>query len=262
MKTRTILLVGFCALAMPLLSFAQRDGHGGGGGHAGGGFGGGHATFGGGGHGGGFAPRAPAPTPHVERSVHGSLRHEDTHSFREPEIRHEEHHEEHPGVIVRGGGVPGFFTHHDVNVDVHGHQFWHDFSRGRRFDHLPGGYFSLNIGGLPYFYYGGIYYQSVPGGYEEVYPPVGAVITAPPPGSYEVIAPDGTVFYYAAGAFYQQQPDGTFALVQTPLGVVVPELPPGAVQTVVNGIVAFQFNGVFYQPVFVNGVTQYQTFVP
>jgi hypothetical protein len=29
-----------------------------------------------------------------------------------------------------------------------------------------------------------------------------------------------------------------------------------------NGQIAYQFNGIYYQPVFVNGVTQYQTFMP
>lgn len=261
MKLRTFFLVGFCALAMPLLSFAQRGGgHGGGGGHPGGGgpagVGGGHQMPGRG-HGDGFAPRGPAVTPHVERSVHGSLRHENTHVTHVPEFRHETH----PGVVV-GGGHSGFIVHRDHDVDIHRHEFWHDFNRGRRFDRLPGGFLSFNIGGLPFFYYGGTYFQSVPGGYEEVYPPIGAVLTQPPPGSYEVVTPDGFVFYYAGGAFYQQQPDGTFVLVQPPLGVIVPELPPGAVQTVVNGIVVFQFNGIYYQPVFANGVTQYQTFMP
>jgi hypothetical protein len=29
-----------------------------------------------------------------------------------------------------------------------------------------------------------------------------------------------------------------------------------------NGTVAYQFNGIYYQPVFVNGVTQHQTVSP
>jgi hypothetical protein len=50
--------------------------------------------------------------------------------------------------------------------------------------------------------------------------------------------------------------------VPTPIGVTVPEPPPGAVQIVVNGVVAYQFNGVYYQPQFVDGVTQYVTLSP
>ena len=62
--------------------------------------------------------------------------------------------------------------------------------------------------------------------------------------------------------FYLQQPDGSYAIVQAPMGVIVPELPPGAVPANISGQTAYEFNGVYYEPVFVNGVTQYQTFVP
>lgn len=258
MKARTFLLVAIGSVALPILSIAQHhDGHG----EAGHGPSGGHTTTFGGGHASGYAPRGPSFGGHtggyVERSNHGSLRHENANVYRAPEIRHEEH----EGARF-GGGHPEYFVHHDNDLDMHRHYYWHDFARGRHYDRLPLGYFSFNIGGLPYFYYGGTYFQPVPGGYEEVYPPVGAVLTQPPPGSYEIIAPGGQVFYYAGGAFYQQQPDGTFVLVGTPIGVIVPELPPGAVQVILNGNVAYQFNGVYYLPVFVNGVTQYQTFVP
>ena len=47
----------------------------------------------------------------------------------------------------------------------------------------------------------------------------------------------------------------------TPIEVVVPELPPGAVQVSMNGVIAYQFNGIYYQPVFVNGITEYETFM-
>ena len=94
-----------------------------------------------------------------------------------------------------------------------------------------------------------------------MYPPVGATVSAPPEGAIPIYA-NGTIYYYAGGAFYLQQPDGSYAIVTTPIGVIVPELPPGAVQVIINGNTAYQFNNVYYQPVFVNGVTQYQTIVP
>jgi len=77
----------------------------------------------------------------------------------------------------------------------------------------------------------------------------------------EIIAGDLT-YYYAGGAFYVQQPDGTYAIAPTPIGVVVPELPPGVVQVSINGTLAYQFNGIYYEPTFVNGVTQYETIKP
>jgi hypothetical protein len=126
---------------------------------------------------------------------------------------------------------------------------------------LPHGFLTLRIGGVPYFYSGGIYYQPAEGGYEEIYPPVGAQIPQPPEGSIEVYA-GGQTYYYAGGAFYVQQPDGQFVIAPTPMGVIVPELPPGAIEVNANGQVAYQFNGIYYRPVFVNGVTQFETFRP
>jgi hypothetical protein len=198
-----------------------------------------------------------------ERSSHGSIRHEAprVEIRREPahvEIRHEA-----PRVEVRHGFEPrhDVFVHRDVDVDIHRRHFWNDFSFGRRFSVLPSGFITLHIGGVPYFYNQGVYFQSVGGSYQEVYPPIGAAIPQPPDGSIAINA-GGQTYYYAGGAFYLQQPDGSFAIAPTPLGVVVPELPPGAVQVAVNGTIAYQFNGIYYEPVFVNGVTQYETFMP
>src|SRR5262249_48097700 len=151
--------------------------------------------------------------------------------------------------------------HHDVEVDAHRRHFWNDFVFGRHLATLPFGFLNLQIGGVPYYYYGGVYYQPIDGGYQEVYPPVGAAIPQPPDGAVEIDA-GGQIYYYAGGAFYLMQPDGTYSIAPTPIGVVVPELPPGAVEVSVNGAIAYQFNGIYYQPVFVNGVTEYQTFMP
>jgi len=208
----------------------------------------------------GGAPRAVAARPVVvDRSSHGSIRHVDTHVVVRPEVRPEPVR----AVEVRREVVPrrDIVVHRDVEVDVHRPRFWHDFVFGRRLGVLPLGFLSLQIGGAPYFYCGGIYYQPVDGGYQEVYPPVGAAVPQPPEGAIEVVA-GGQTYYYAGGAFYLQQPDGTYAIAPTPLGVVVPELPPGATQVSINGTVAYQFNGIYYEPIFVNGVTQYETVQP
>jgi len=196
----------------------------------------------------------------VERPSHGTIRHSETHvvphSFetrREPE----RHVEVHRDVFSH----PETFRHHDVEVDVHRHHYWNDFVFGHHLPALPFGFLTLHIGGVPYYYSNGIYYQPANGGYQEVYPPVGAAVPQPPDGSIRIDA-GGQSYYYAGGAFYLQQPDGTFAIAPTPMGVVVPELPPGAIQVSANGQVAYQFNGIYYRPVFVNGVTQYETFMP
>lgn len=209
---------------------------------------------------------APAPrAPMVDRTSHGSVRHAETHVVQRPvEAPHQEVRPEpaRPVEPHRGFAPPrDVQVHRDVNVDVHRPHDWDDFAVGRRFGALPYGYLSLNIGAVPYYYSDGLYYQGISGGYQEVYPPVGAVLPQPPDGAVQVFA-GNQPYYYAGGAFYVQQPDGTFAIAQTPMGVIVPELPPGAVQVAVNGTVAYQFNGAYYEPVFVNGVTQYETFMP
>jgi len=207
------------------------------------------------------APRTVRPTgpagvqPHiVDRSVHGSVRHAENHVIRRPAqvYRAPEHRRDFRHDV---------FVHRDVDVDIHRPHYWNRFAYGRHSRVLPFGFLTLSVGGLPFYYYNGIYYQPSGGEYIEVYPPMGAAVPEPPDGSVQVVA-GGQVYYYAGGAFYVQRPDGTFAVAPPPMGVLVPELPPGAVQVSVGGQIAFQFNGIYYRPVFVNGVTQYQTFIP
>jgi hypothetical protein len=225
-----------------------------------------------GGGGGGARPVA------VDRSSHGSIRHAETQVVQRPaEVSHaparpaetyraperpQERPQERP-VEVHHDVAPGrgFQVHHDVDVDIHAHHFWNDFSYRHHWGALPLGYFAFSLGGTPYYYDDGIYYQAANGGYDEVYPPVGAGVPQLPDGAIEIDG-NGQTYYYAGGAFYVQQPDGTFVTVPPPIGVVVPELPPGAAPVTLNGTVAYQFNGVYYEPVFVNGVTQYETVAP
>ena len=199
------------------------------------------------------APRA-APVQHaatVDRSYHGTIRHVDTPVVERPENGHGNF-ENHQHVSI----------HRDVDVDVGRSRFWHGFSYGARSRGLRAGYVSLYVGGSPFFYDDGIYYQQSGTDYQEVYPPVGAAIAGLPDGAVEVDA-GGIIYYYVGGAFYVQQGNGGFVIVAPPMGVTVSELPPGAAQVAVTGGgMAYQFNGFYYRPVFVNGVTQYTTFTP
>ena len=189
------------------------------------------------------------PVAVVDRLNHGTIRHVDTHVVEQrPEIRRETEFRQN---VVR---------HHDVEVDVDHARFWHNFVFGRRTRELREGCLRLQVRGGVFFYDSGIYYQPVGDSYQEVYPPVGAVIPALPDGAIAIEA-GNLVYYYVGGAFYVLQ-DGGFGIAPPPIGVIVPTLPPGAIAVSINGNLAYQFNGVYYQPVFVNGVTQYQTFIP
>jgi hypothetical protein len=196
---------------------------------------------------------ARAPEEHrpvvVDRVNHGTIRHVDTHIVQRPIV--EVHHNVNAHQQV--------FIHHDVEVDIDHARFWNGFVFGRRVDALRAGCLRVLLNGAPYYYDDGIYYQQAGDGYQEVYPPVGVDVPGLPNGATEIVA-GNLVYYYAGGAFYVQQ-DGGFVIAVPPMGVIVPELPPGAVQVSVNGNAAYQF-GIYYQPVFVNGVTQYMTFMP
>jgi hypothetical protein len=214
--------------------------------------------------------RAPAPAFHaapapVERVNHGTIRHVDTHVVQRPvEVARPAPVREAARPVERGEAPrvgerrPVVVPHRDVDVDVRRHEVWHDFAFHRHFGVLPFGYVQLAVGGVPYYYDDGLYYQAENGGYDEVYPPAGAEVPQPPAGAYPISTAD-TTYYYAGGAFYLQQPDGQYAVVMPPPGLIVPELPPGAAPVNINGISSYQFNGVNYQPMFVNGTTQYQT---
>jgi len=65
---------------------------------------------------------------------------------------------------------------------------------------LPSQYSQISVGGTPYYYDQGVYYESGPAGYVVVAPPIGAIVAAVPPGA-ETIFVGGVPYYYAAGAF-------------------------------------------------------------
>jgi hypothetical protein len=201
--------------------------------------------------------RQPQPVV-VSRPNHGTIRHLDTHAVPQPVQAPRG-----GGEAPHGGGGDQhqhFAANHDVDADIGRPRFWSGFRFGERQHGLRPGYFSLFVGGIPFFYDDGIFYQQAGDDYQEVYPPVGADVPGLPDGAIEIDA-GNVAYYYAGGAFYVQQ-DGGYVIAPTPIGVTVPELPPGAVQVSYNGGVAYQFNGIYYEPEFVDGVTQYVTFQP
>jgi hypothetical protein len=178
---------------------------------------------------------------------------------RSHDFRHDDHRG--PGrrkevVVVR----PEHHVDHDLDIDRHHSHYWSSYWSGMRLRALPHGYLSIRIGGRPYYYYEGVYYEPAPEGYSVVAPPVGATISSLPAGATG-ISINGTIYFYAGGAFYLQQPNG-FAVVPAPIGVTVAELPPGATPVVINGNTYYLGNGTYYFPVMQGGVTVYTTVKP
>jgi hypothetical protein len=149
---------------------------------------------------------------------------------------------------------------YDIDEDRYRGYYWSNYHPGLWVNTLPPGYQTFNIGGTPYYYYQGVYYQNGPSGYSVVAPPAGVVLPALPPGA-EAVAANGGVYYYVGGTFYVQQPNG-FTVVPPPIGVTVGTLPPGAVPVTMNGMVYYQAGGIYYLPVMQNGVTAFMTVAP
>jgi hypothetical protein len=212
----------------------------------------------------------------------GSIRgnnHSQSHEFRagsgstaiRPEARREgerfgEEHRavENHQVYTRTGREPEHFRegfrgerHSDFDEDRRQGYFWSGIHLGGYYNVLPSGYLSIQVGGTPYYYYQGAYYEPEATGYVAVTPPVGATVPALPPGA-EAVQAGPYVYYYAGGAFYAQQPQG-FAVVAPPLGVTVGELPPGASPVNIRGSLYYQAGGVYYLPSMQGGITVYTT---
>jgi Family of unknown function (DUF6515) len=68
---------------------------------------------------------------------------------------------------------------------------------------LPFGYWSFTLGGFPYYYYGGVFYQNYNDGYQVVDPPVGAVVPTLPEG-YKTIVLNNMTYYVVGNVYYQE----------------------------------------------------------
>lgn len=81
---------------------------------------------------------------------------------------------------------------------------------------LPPGYARVGVGGLSYFYAGGIFYGPAPGGYVMVGAPIGAVVPVLPP-VYEVVVAGPATYYQAGAAWYAWDPMvGGYRVVSPP----------------------------------------------
>lgn len=142
-----------------------------------------------------------------------------------------------------------------------GHSFyWSHYHPGMFINVLPPDYFQFSIGGAPFYYDQGVYYQPEAGGYVVAAPPIGAVVPTLPPGAQSILE-GNSVLYYADGAFYAPAANG-YQVVTPPLGVTVSMLPADATTVVINGTTYYQSNGVYYLPVMQDGVTVYETVQP
>ena len=98
--------------------------------------------------------------------------------------------------------------------------------RGYVVDAPPRGYHIVRHGGVPYYYYGGIWYRPSGPRFVVVIPPIGVVVPVLPP-FYTTIWVGGAPYYYADGTYYAwRAQDNGYAVVAPPAESDVTTLPP------------------------------------
>jgi uncharacterized protein YgiM (DUF1202 family) len=80
----------------------------------------------------------------------------------------------------------------------------------------------IQVGALAYLFVDGLFYKRGPKGYIVAQAPIGATITALPPGSV-LVTIDGNLYYTCSGTFYQSTPEG-YVVVSQPVKQVNPEV--------------------------------------
>jgi Family of unknown function (DUF6515) len=128
-------------------------------------------------------------------------------------------------------------------------------ARGTVIRVLPREYTRVVVRGVPYLFWGGVFYRSGPTGYVVVAAPFGAVVGVLPAGYVAVRLGPARYFYYG-GVFYQ--PYGPqYTVVTPPMGAEVPYVPEGYAVADINGLLYYQYDGVYYLPTVRNGVVSY-----
>lgn len=117
-------------------------------------------------------------------------------------------------------------------------------------------------GGLPYFYYAGIYYSVYGDEYIVVIPPRGFRVGVLPVG-YVRIMVGPSVYFYHSGVYYNEvissNSDEKYEITQPPVGAVITDISNEAEQVVMDGNVLYEYNDTFYKQIKTdNGKTAYE----
>jgi hypothetical protein len=145
------------------------------------------------------------------------------------------------------------YTYHPYHPYVWGHH-WHPL--GFFAASLAADAFRFSLANQQYYYDDGVYYAPASGGYSVVPAPIGATVSALPPG-YETTMVGNDYYYYYGGAFYINT-GSAYQVVPAPPGAVVTQIPDGAVEQDVDGQTYLVFNNTYYQPVTQDGEDAYE----
>lgn len=87
---------------------------------------------------------------------------------------------------------------------------------GHRIHSLPAEHVQIAIGGVPYFFSGGVYYRHIGGNYVTVTAPIGAVIGQLPRG-HRVVRFRGQPYYLVNNSYYFWDPNvGGYVVIADP----------------------------------------------
>ena len=118
------------------------------------------------------------------------------------------------GYAYRGGRY--YYNGHAYyrGSNYHGgyyHSYWPGFRFGIGwgyphfgvyYGYLPNGYYPFYWNSLPYYYYGGVFYQPYNDGYQVAAPPLGAAVPSLPSNAQSIVI-DDMQYYESNGVYYQ-----------------------------------------------------------
>ncbi len=137
---------------------------------------------------------APKPVPHTSHDrVYRTHRHPDRRDYRNyPTYRY------HTYYLA-----PIFYVYHPIGFSL---------------TIMPRGYVRIVVGGLPYFYYEGVYYRHINRAYVVVHAPIGAVVPVLPVG-FIVFNVGMFTYYYVNETYYLWEDDEeAYVVVKKPKG--------------------------------------------
>jgi hypothetical protein len=122
---------------------------------------------------------------------------------------------------------------------------------------LPAGAMEMDLNGRNYSYFSGVFYLDTGVKHVVVTAPTGVVVESLPEG-HGTTRYGETTYYYYFGTFFARKGEG-FEVVHPRPGVVVGYLPDGynEVRETEEGSVIYEYGGVYFQPVFLDGILSY-----
>lgn len=117
----------------------------------------------------------------------------------------------------------------------------------------------VHYGGIPYYFYNGVFCTMMNGYYVICRPPLGAVIAHAIFHTWRpiIVVFNNTRYYYDDGTFYMPRHQD-YVVVAPPIGARIAELPSNYQVIVLEGRVYFKVDNVYYKEVVVNGYLWYE----